>query len=106
MVTYKKSCPVPREVFEECAKAAAPYLFAYDTESWNMCRERGLLLDYIIKPEDAAKVVKLSAPTFRKRARQSLLPDKFGELPDYFYETPKKKKAETAKDLVVFDDGE
>lgn len=106
MVTRKKSCPVPREVFEECAKAAAPYLFAFDTESWNMCRERGLLLDYIIKPEDAAKVVKLSPPTFRKRARQSLLPDKFGELPDYFYEAPKKKKAETAKDLVVFDDGE
>ena len=105
MVTNKKPCPVPKEIFGEYAKAAAPYLFAYDTESWNKCQERGLLLDYIVKPEDAAVMVKLSPPTFRKRAKQFLIPEKFGELPDYFFEEAPKLKPEKASDLVVFEDG-
>ena len=103
---YIKHCPVPVEVFEECAKAAAPYLFAYDAESWNICRERDLLLDYVMRPEDASKVVKLSPPKFRERARQFLIPEKFGPLPDWFYEGAPKLRPENASELVVFDYGE
>lgn len=102
---YDYACPVPREVFEECARAAAPYLFAYDNEAWNICQEKGLIVDYILKPEDAPKYTKMSPPTFRKKAKQFLVPEKYGKLPDCFFGEAPKLKPEKADELMVFDYG-
>ena len=95
----RKPCPVPIEEFEFYAIAAAPYLFR---NCWGEWTEKGKHCDFIINTFEAAKACGLSEPTFRKRAKKHLMPEKFGENEELFYVGAPKLRPETAEELRSF----
>jgi hypothetical protein len=75
-----KPCPVEKYTFIQCCfKAASELLSKEDYDSLN------LVHDGWMPTAVAAKECKLSQPTFSLRARQWLMPDKYGKLPEEFF---------------------
>jgi len=98
MSRLTKTCPVEKMVFIDCCFYTADQLLSkedYDS----------LKLPHIgwMRVEDAADRCKLSPPTFRKRAKQWLMPWKYGKLPYEFfagrdfYEKPPKEEDKSIK---------
>lgn len=102
MGNYKnrKPCPVPIEEFEYYALAAAPYLFK---DCWAEWTKKEKYTDVIGKPEEICKFCRMSAPTFRKRAKRHLMPEKFGENEPEFYSLAPKLNPTKAEELRSFD---
>lgn len=92
-----KPCPVARELFEEVCWKCALFLFEDDWE-WRDKYEDEKDLGFNMYPDMAAAYCQLSPPTFRKRARQFLWPEKFGSLPDGFFEPEEKEEEETEEE--------
>ena len=98
-MAYRKACPIPIEEFEYYALAAAPYLFK---DCWGEWTKKGKYVDVIGNPEDVCKFCFISAPTFRKRAKKHLMPEKFGENEPEFYDGAPKLNPTKAEELRNF----
>ena len=79
-----KPCPVTKELFEECCWKCALFLFEDDWE-WRDRVDPNEELRFEMHPDVAAAVCELSIPTFKMRAKQLLWPEKYGELPEAFF---------------------
>lgn len=91
-----KPCPVKRELFEECCWKTALFLFEEDW-TWRDKYDPEEELRFDLHPEEAAAVCELSPPTFKLRAKQFLYPEKFGALPDEFFNGVTKHKTKPMK---------
>lgn len=76
-----KTCPVEKYIFINCCfRTAVELLSKEDYDSLN------LVHDGWMPVEKAAEMCKLSPPTYRQRARQWLMPEKYGKLPPEFFD--------------------
>ena len=100
-----KPCPVKRELFEECCWKTALFLFEEDW-TWRDKYDPDEELRFDLHPDEAAAVCELSPPTFRLRAKQFLYPEKFGELPDEFFNGVTKHKTKPMKEGAYHSKGQ
>lgn len=76
----RKPCPVDREQFEELARQSARYFM---DEEWIEDHPESI---YGIRTDEAAIMCGMASKAFRNRARQLLNPEKYGELPEWFFD--------------------
>ena len=76
-----KTCPVEKMTFINCCFKTAMELLSEEDY-----KKLDLVHDGWMRVEDAATMCKLSPPTFRKRAREWLMPEKYGKLPPEFFD--------------------
>ena len=97
MANNIKPCPVSKELFEECCWKCALFMFEEDWE-WRDKYEDQKELGFDMHPDMAAAFCELSIPTFKMRAKQFLWPEKYGELPEAFFNGKTKHKYKPMKE--------
>lgn len=78
----RKPCPVEREMFEALVRQSAKYVMEGD-EEWNEAHPDEV---YGLRIDEAAMMCGYAPQTFKKKARQYLCPEKYGELPEWFFD--------------------
>lgn len=92
-----KPCPVTKELFEECCWKCALFFFEENWE-WRDKYDPEEELGFDMHPDMAAAICELSIPTFKMRAKQFLWPEKYGELPEAFFNGKTKHKYKPMKE--------
>lgn len=83
-----KYCYLSEKEWEEIARGAATMVLK--EEELNDYFEKHDPFPYVF-PEYASKLVEMSVETFKKYARQYLMPEIYGDLPDDFFKTKEDK---------------
>lgn len=81
--TNARGCPVPKEEWDRIARGAATMVLN-EVEKWDYFDKYEP--EPFVFPEEACAITGFSKPTFKKYARKYLMPENYGELPEWFFD--------------------